>query len=513
MMTRWLLPCLVLMVAACGQDVLSPVPKRIDSAPDFPKLASTIVVPVTVRLADIEQQLNGATPQQLWTIDQLEEKCVPAQRITACALRRDDGSCRFGVKQLKVTPDLSCRITGKVSRGRIALSGNGDRLYLTMPVQAAISAQDIGGLLKRETATGAAIVRASVKLSLKRDWTPSARVRLTYDWSEPPGVTIFGKRILFVRKADEKLQGVVAGLERSLPAELRKVNLRSKLAAAWRQGFSVITLNGANPPAWMRVTPQQLGFGGYTVQGRNILIDVAAQTLTESFVGDRPSDPAPTPLPPLATALGKPGLSFNIPVLADFKQLEPVVERALVKRAAKGIVLPRFGAVDVRFGKVTIYATENGRLAVGVRLKAQLQNGLVGETKGEVWLTGLPVNQPNSQVIRIEDLKITTRTESKTVDMLLALFEDQATLDSIRQALVEDFARDYGHVLNAARDALVSRREGDFVLAVTITKVTHGRIAVTGKGLFLPVQADGNASIVFRPSPSTHQFTIRQSTR
>jgi hypothetical protein len=492
---------LALLLAGCSGDAGNPAPKRVDTAPDIPKLASTIVVPVDAKLADLAAQINQATPQTLWRIDRQESACVPAQRVTACAIKRNYGSCRIGIKNLKVTPNLSCRITGQAVRGPITLSGNGSVLTLTLPVRATVSAQDIGHIVKRETATATANVRATVRLSLIRDWNPAATVRIAYDWTNPPGITIFGKRITFVDKADAKLQGVIAGLERSLPQQLAKLRVRDKLSGAWRQGFTVIQLNRERPPVWMRTTPQRLGFGGYRVSGGDLLLDVQAQTLTETFVGDRPSDPAPTPLPPLATGLGQKGLAFNIPVLAQFKELQPVVQRALIKRAAKGIILPKLGAVDAQFGDVTIYATENGRLAVGVKVKAKLRSGLLGETKGEVWLSGLPVNEPNSEVIRIDDLTFATRTDSKTVNLLIALFSDPATLDSIRSALTEDFAKDYAKVLIAARRAIAGRREGDVLLSANITRVTHGKIVVTGQGLFLPVQAYGTATIAYRPGP------------
>jgi len=496
-MKRWIISLLVLLTA-CNRDT-GDVPRRVDTAPDIPKLASTIVVPVSAKLADLAAELNRATPQTLWAIDKQEEACVPAQRVTACAIKRKDGSCRIGIKRLKVTPNLSCRITGQAVRGPISLSGNGSVLTLTLPVRATVSAQDIGHLIKRETATGAAAVRATVRLSLTRDWQPAATVRIAYDWTNPPGVTILGKRITFVDKADAKLKGVIAGLERSLPQQLAKLHVRDKLSGAWRQGFTVIQLNRERPPVWMRTTPQRLGFGGYRVRGGDLLLDVQAQTLTETFVGDRPSDPAPTPLPPLATGLGQQGLAFNVPVLAQFKELQPVVQRALAKRAAKGITLPKLGAVDAEFGDVTIYATENGRLAVGVKVKATLRSGLIGTTTGEVWLSGLPVNEPNSERIRIDDLKIATRTDSKTVNLLIALFGDEQTLEAIRTALTEDFAKDYTKVLTAARTAIASRREGDVVLSANITRVTHGKVVVTGQGLFLPVQAYGAATIAYRP--------------
>ena len=489
---------LTLLLAACSRDT-GDIPKRVDAAPDIPQLASTIVVPVNTRLADLAAALNRATSQTLWTIDRQEEACVPAQRITACAIKREDGSCRIGIKKLKVTPNLSCRIVGQAVRGPITLSGNGSVLTLTLPVRATVSARDIGHLIKRETATGAANVRATVRLSLTRDWNPTATVRIAYDWTNPPGIDILGKRIVFVDKADAKLKGVIAGLERSLPKQLAKLHVRERLSAAWREGFTVLELNRERPPVWMRLTPQALGFGGYRVRGGDLLLDVQAKSLTETFVGNRPSDPAPTPLPPLASGLGEQGLAFNIPVLAQYDQLEPVVLRALEKRAAKGITLPKLGAVDAEFGKVTIYATEGGRLAVGVQVKATLRSGVIGPTRGEVWLSGLPVNDENSERIRIEDLKVATRTDSKAVNMLIALFNDPATLESIRNALTEDFARDYTKVLTAARAAIANRREGDVLIAATVTKVTHGKVVVTGQGLFLPVQAHGTATIAYRP--------------
>src|SRR5690606_4796853 len=125
--------------------------------------------------------------------------------------------------------------------------------------------------------------------------------------------------------------------------------------------------NRERPPVWMRVTPQRLGFGDYRVRGGMLEMMIAAEAVTETFVGDRPDAPGPTPLPPPVQGIAERGLRFHIPVLADYAQLEPVVERALGKLAKKGITLPALGPVDAEFGKVTIYATEGGRIAVGIK--------------------------------------------------------------------------------------------------------------------------------------------------
>jgi hypothetical protein len=504
----WMLALAMLsLLAACNNDVGNPAPPRLETPLDLPKPASTIIVPLTVDIGLIEARLNQSTPRNLWAINQYEPKCVPAQRVTVCAVhtRKCKGDacknvpCKIGVKRAKVTPDVACRIVGQVTRGRIGISGRGDALYLTMPVNAVISARDVGGVIKKETATGSAIVRATVTMDIDRNWSPVAKVDVDYNWRQPPGIEFLGQRINFADKADAKLAGVITGLERDLSREIARVQTRALVAGAWNQGFTSILLNREKPPAWMRITPQQLGFGGYRVNGRQLEMTLAARTLTETFIGDRPTDPEKIPLPPPAKISGERGLNFYIPVVADYAQLEPVIERALVKLARKGISLEGIGPVDVKFGKVTVYATEGGKLAVGIRAKADVIASPLAATNGEIWLSATPYNQANSQIVKVRDLQIAGRTDREAVNLLAALFLDEEVLAEIRTALTQDFKKDYDKVIAAATKAIAMRREGDFTLSAQITGVKHGTVVPTGQGLFLPVQVTGTANIRYTP--------------
>lgn len=470
------------VLSGCHHTVSTPAPPRVDTPPDFPRETSTIVVPISASLDDVQHAIEEQTPKKLWQIDQQVDACVPAKHIG----------------KLKITPKLGCRIVGQVVRGPLVLGGSGERLTIAMPVHATIAAKKVGGLLSK-TATGDAVVHAVARLSIVGDWTPSAKVTIDYDWTTPPGIDFLGKRIEFAQKADARLKPVIAGLQRSLPRELAKLKLRAKLADAWKQGFTTIELNADKPPAWMRITPKRLGFGGYRVEGRRLQLTLSAEALTETFVGDRPADPAPTPLPPPQHAIGSKGLNFFMPVLADYAQLEPVVKRTLLKRAAKGIVLAGIGPVDVRFGAVTIYATTGGRLAVGVQAKAKAKNHSLLSTQGEIWLTALPYNAVDSQFVRARDVALASNTDSDIANLLVSVFNDTSVRDSIRDGLSHDFAPDYAKVLALARKAIGAKREGDFVLSADVTSVRNGMLAVTGQGLFMPVRASGQATITYRP--------------
>ncbi len=197
--------------------------------------------------------------------------------------------------------------------------------------------------------------------------------------------------------------------------------------------------------------------------------------------------------------MGARGLRFHIPVLADYAQLEPVLLRALRKLDAKGITIKDVGRLKVDFRNVTIYPTLNGRIAVGVDAKADVLGNRLDGTSGEVWLTGIPYNDDNSRLVRVRDLKMTSRTDRQAVDLLIRLFAEEAVLEEIRAGLTTDFTKDYDKVMKAAQKAIASRREGDFILSARIRNVSHGSVVPTAQGLFLPVSVVGDGRIVFAP--------------
>ncbi|GAA4752093.1 hypothetical protein GCM10023264_18640 [Sphingomonas daechungensis] len=491
------LALLACALASCNRTIEIQAPPKVETKAELPKLISTLEAPIVVPMADVQAALNRAAPTVLWNINQYEDACVPAQR--AFKGGKVLGVKIFGRKGLKVTPNLGCQIVGRAVRGPIRLSGQGQILQMTMPVSAVVSVRDVGGIIRQETATGAVNVTASVRLGMRSDWTPTAKLDITYNWTNPPGIDLLGRRITFIKQADSRLTGVVAGLEKSLPAELQKLNVRPQVAQIWGGGFTTILLNRENPPAWMRVSPQKLGVVGYNANKTNITLTIAAQLLTETFVGERPTDPVPTPLPPAANGLKEVGIVFNTPVIADYGEIEPVILRALQKRAAKGINIRNVGAVDATFQKVTVYATENGRVAVGIDLAAQLVGKPRTRTSAVVWLTGTLFNEPNSAVLSVHDLAIAGDTSNAAVNLAIRLFTDPTMIGTVQAALTEDFAKDYDHVIAAARKAIQERRQGDVVVSAQIDKVESGRIEATGQGLFLPVRATGSGTIKYQP--------------
>ena len=476
------------MVAGCDKPIDVASPPRSETEPDMTAQTSTFAMPLEMSIAGLQGAVEKATPKTLWSIDERRDKCVSGQRIKA-----------FGAN-IKVTPDLGCRIVGKVTRGRMRVTAAGRRLMIAMPVSAVISARDVGGVIKRETATGSATVRADVRLGLDRNWNPTAKVNISYGWREPPGIDFLGQRIRFVERADRELAGVIAGLERELQREISRQSIRPIIADGWRQAFTVESLNRRNPPAWMRITPKGLALADLHIAGDTATMLVAAEMINETYIGEeKPERPDPTPLPPQMATVPRQGFNANLPVLADYRELEKVVLRELRELDDRGITLPNVGRVSADFRTVEIYGTENGRLAVGIDADVDARDNAVasrlGKGKGKIWLTGMPVNDPDSQTIRIEGLKIYGHTERAATDLLMQMALSDGVAQKLESGLTENFRKDFDRIITAARKAVSALRIGDFVLAINIREVHHERITATGKGLFLPVVVTGTGSI------------------
>ncbi len=483
--SAWGALALAALLAACGHKVSNQAPPRAHDAIDIPAQTSIIAVPVSADIGALARALEAEVPRTLWTIDQADQVCVPSRKIKVLFAK---------IK----TPTLKCRLVGQVTRGPLAIAGQGQNLIVTMPIHAVIHARDVGGVLKQESAEADARVRAVARLDLNPDWTPRGKVDIHYDWTEAPHIDFLGKRIELTSTADTKLKGVIARLEQTLPRELAKLHFREQVEQAWGAAFTSLQLNQARPPVWMRIAPQELNYGGYSISGHTLALRLGMKAQTETFVGDRPADPPRTPLPPLKRLDVPAGrILFAIPVIADYAQLEPIIAKALVKRSARPFDVPGLGPVNAQFQQVTAYGTTAGHIAVGLRFTAARPGGK--PSHGTVWLTALPLNPANTREVNFSDLKVTGVTDSVGGDLLIKLANTPGLSATIADALAQNFSKDYGDLMGKVTRAIDDTRQGDFVIRARIDNVTTGSLKATGMGLYLPVWGKGTASISLAP--------------
>lgn len=467
----------LLLVAACSRGSSNPEPVRVTSEAVIPSQSSTIAIPITARIADLEAQLNSRVPASFTSTEAQQATCKQGGRVR----------------------EIGCQFVGTVTRGPIRVTGvEGGVLTLVVPVEGTVDAKAMSNFVGKQPINAAADIEASVRLDIVGDWQPVAKVGLAYRWTRSPGIEALGRRFSLAAAADPVLKEVISRLETAVPESLEKLQPRQRLASAWTQAFTVLPITAQNPAIWLRMTPQKLHFSNYTIADGVLTLGVGVTALTETFVGSRPADPVATALPPPVPPESVPVFRAHVPVIADYAGLEKLVEAALKQAESPPMQVRGIGIIQPEFGKVSLHATEGGRLAIGITMSAGTPRQWI-KPRGTVWLTALPYNSPGSQVLEVRDVRITGSPDTASFRMLLAVARSRVVSRQISRALSQNFTAQYDQALAAAGAALANKPLGDFVLSVKIDHVTNGTLKAVGQGLYLPVDASGTASLRLAP--------------
>ncbi len=476
------------LLAGCSKaaDTASLAPPRATDRIVFPQTPSNIAVDLAVDLADLERTLERELPRTLWQIDRPGSECVASKNVDLAL---------FKVK----SPKIKCRIVGKVTRGRLRLSGSGEALTVTLPVTGTLAARDVAGILKGETGTGAAAVALSLKLDLTPEWKLAGTTRLDYRWTRAPGIDFLGRRITFTSEADRELRPVRRDIERIIARELARLPVKPTAEQGWRAAHQVFELNRVNPEVWGRLTPQSFRFGGYDVQGRALTLRLGLDAQLETFVGTKPAAVSPSLLPALARrAKDAPQSILHVPVIADYAVLEPVIAKALTKRAARPFVIKDYGTVTATFEDIVVYGTDKGRIAVGGKFTANSNLPLIKQASGTIWLTARPENAAGSRKVSFRDIRITGETDVIGGEFLFALANSPEFQRTITEALQQNFEGDFAK-LRAKIDRALAKRTGRLTdYSITIETIDTGVIRAHGEGLYLPVDITARISAKLR---------------
>jgi len=452
---------------------------------------STIRLPVGVPLKELEKLINAETPVRLYTIDEPQQTCIKTKS--------------------PLLPDVSCRLVGKVDRGPIRLTGSGKTLILTMPVRTTVHAQNIGKIIKQETADGAVDVQARLTLDIAPNWTPQAKMQADYRWTDKLGIDFLGQRITFAEKVDPKLRELLQNLERSLPRQLNKLQARQHVAHLWAKGFTSVRAQ-TQPPIWVRFTPQRVGFSGYQARDGMLVLDLSAQARTETLFGAKPADPTPTPLPQLTRALPADGIHVYVPTLVKYEVLEAAARKALVSQTFRPLIANAPGAADAIVHDVTLYGTAANRIAVGLDVSLKTFGGMLA-TKGRIWFIAEPVVDVAAKVVRLRDLAVAGQTDSKTFNALLTAVNGTTLRDRVIQTIRYDFAQDYAAGLEKADTWLEAEPFEGFVFKGDLGDAAIRAVRIAPDGLIVEAEATGAGSLTWAPREATQLVIQRKAKR
>ena len=139
------------------------------------------------------------------------------------------------------------------------------------------------------------------------------------------------------------------------------------------------------------------------------------------------------------------------------------------------------------FGAVEAYGTGRGRIAVGVPFTATTDLAVAPKASGTIWLTGRPINAPNSRSISFAEVATTGDTSLTGEKLLFALANAPEFQATIADALKQNFEGDFQKLLSKIDRAIARREDGPVVYGATIEGITTGVLETHGEGLYLPI--------------------------
>jgi len=404
-------PCL-----ADTSELLSERPQRSASASEFDSQTSTIAPSIDVTYKALGEAANTAA-------DAFAGPASGRARI-GCQHVGLGGSAPIRVTLFNGCADYDWRINA-ARNGGIRFMRAGDGIEVDIPVKFTGDGNFVGELSKAIQTpptpfNGSFVVSISGMIRVGKDFCPRIEQgQAHFSWETPPDIEVVGHTCLelghdlkaclgpwkfpagkmMTGQINHALQGQIDQINKKIPCD----QIRNQLQQIWKTWS--IPLPITNPPIYVALEPKALSVPGVIATDDGIRLIARLDATTAVSANKPPSLPQP-PLPENDSVNGPTGrFSLAIPLPIPYPALgEAGAERLKRKPIRAG------GAAITPLG-IEMFPS-NDRLAVGVTFRADVHGPMRGKT-GTVWFTANPTIDNNGHAVRLSNLTMTSKTNSR----------------------------------------------------------------------------------------------------
>lgn len=291
---------------------------------------STLQIPISIPLKNLQNLVNKHVPSRLATIDEPRQVCVPAEWLKTKVpyvtweikkigfFKTKVPTTRTRWLKTKITPEIRCKIQGRIDRrGPVKVFAKNNKLNLSLVVDAVVSAKKIAHLIKSQSARANATVTASVSVDMDSNWNPVVKINPAYHWNQRPTIRILKTiPITIAGKVDPKIKQQITKLQKDIGGLGKALNLRSEIDPVWAKIQEPILVN-AKPSVYAVFSPEKISFSGFKAEGGLLKTSLGISGSTNIVTGPKPQI-SKKPLPKLIKGkLTNPG--FNINLVTDVK--------------------------------------------------------------------------------------------------------------------------------------------------------------------------------------------------
>ncbi len=423
-------------------------------------LLSTVNIPVSIGLADLEQQLNAQVKGLIYEDNSFD----------------DDGDGK----------PFMTKVTKRAPIGVRAGVVKGDSLfYFTVPLKIwAKAGKRILGFMQAGETTFEMDLRFSTRFSLDRDWRVSTQTTATgFDFITKPTIRLVGMDVPITGLVSKAIQGNLGTISQSLDKQVRaNIDLRTPVLRAWnliREPYNV----SDEYQTWLLVVPRRVLITPLRFENGEIRTTIGLEGHTLTTVGAKPAVRPALDLPDL-TVVNTVKDDFRVGIISEATYPEVA---ALAKKQLLGKAFTfRDGAYTVTVTDLDLYG-QNENLII--------KAGISGSITGTLYLRGQPYYDPATRSVALKNL--TYDLDTRNVLQKAGSWLLQSTL---ARTLEKNLAFPIGDQIDAIRGAVQTRLTNyplakGVTLTGTITDVRPDQVYLTPTAMVAVVYANGNAGI------------------
>jgi hypothetical protein len=384
---------------------------------NFPKVKSSITMPVTIPLAEIGNMINSSVKELIFQDDSFT----------------DNNNDQFKVKVWKTRP---IRLVG----------GTNQNLLIEVPLKI-WAEKGIGtlGIYSYQNTTFETVMYFNTTLNFKNNWTIVTNTQpMGFKWVTKP-VLDYGKvQIPITSLVEKSLKEQQLKFCKTIDQQMgTQLNFQQYAVMAWNvfsQPFNI----SEEYNTWLKVTPINVNITPLKFYGNQIDANIGIDIYSETFTGSKPASSLPV----------KTAGNFNFtPTLGDQFSLQTTANVPFTEASniARKMFLGK--EYDVRDSKVKItdirvYGVENR-----IMIEAQTE----GYIKGTALISGVPVYDDIKKKIILSDTKFKLKTMNilqKTASLLfqgkiVRMIEEeygiptQELVDTSKKSIEEAFNKEY----------------------------------------------------------------------
>lgn len=386
---------------------------------DFPKIKSSVTMPLKIPLIEISNVINATVPQLIFTDDSYT----------------DNNNDQFKVKVWKTRP---IRLVG----------GTSQNLRIEVPLKI-WAEKGIGtfGMYTYQNTTFETVMYFNSQLTLNSNWTITTKTApMGFKWVTKP-VLDFGKiQVPISALIESSLAKQQSDFCKTIDGMMQqRLNFQPYVLMAWNQ-FSEPFSISEEYNTWLKISPQNIHVSPLVFYGNQIEVNIGVDTYSETFTGAKPSSSPIIKTIPNFTAVSTLPQRFLLQTTANipFAEAQKIAQKIFLNRS--------FDFHDdkskIKITGIDVYEDKD-RMMLEVQMDDAVQ--------GTAFISGVPVYDEAKRKIVLKDTKFRLKTKNilhKAATLLfhgkiVKMIEQEYGIptaeieDSSRKSIEQSFSKSY----------------------------------------------------------------------